>query len=74
MSDFPERQFLKGSFRVMNIEVLPSARPSIITLEVPGEDVQNALDTRGNSLRERVLLALIESLVYDVSDLPDARA
>jgi len=58
----------------MNIEVLPSTRPSIIKLEVPGEDVQTAFDTRGESLRERVLLALIESLVYDVSDLRDVRA
>jgi hypothetical protein len=74
MSNFPKRQFLKGSFGVMNIEVLPSTRPSIIKLEVPGEDVQTAFDTRGESLRERVLLALIESLVYDVSDLRDVRA
>ena len=38
-------------------------------LGIPGEDVQTAFDTRGELLRERVLLALIELLVYDVSDL-----
>ena len=58
----------------MNIEVVPSTRPSIITLVVPGEDVQTAFDTCGESLRERVLLGLIESLVYDVSDLRDVHA
>ena len=36
----------------MNIEVVPSTRPSIITLEVPGEDVQTAFDAWGESLRE----------------------
>ena len=58
----------------MDIEVVPSTRTSIVTLEIRGEDVQTAFDTRGKSLRERVLLALIEALVYDVSDLRDAHA
>ena len=43
---------LRERFRVMNIEVVPSTRPSIITLEVPGEDVQTAFDAWGESLRE----------------------
>ena len=56
----------------MDIQVVPSTRPSIITLEVAGEDVQNAFDTCGESLRERVMLALIEALVYDVPDIARA--
>jgi len=53
----------------MSIEVLPSTRPSIITLEIAGEDVQTAFDTCGESLLEQVMLALIKSLVCDISDV-----
>ena len=53
----------------MDIEILPSRRPSVITLEIASEDVQTAFDTSGESLRERVLLALIDSLVHDVPDI-----
>ena len=51
------------------IKVVPSARPTIITMEIPDQDVQLAFDTRGESLRERMMFALLESLVYDVPDL-----
>jgi hypothetical protein len=54
----------------MDFEVVPSARPSIITLVITCEDVQIAFDTNGESLRERVMLALIESLVHDISYIP----
>ena len=47
------------------IEVLPAERPTIITMEVNDEDVEMAFGTSGKSLRERLMLALIESLVSD---------
>lgn len=52
----------------MDIAVVPSARPSIINLEIACEDVQMAFDTSGESIRERVMMALLESLIYDVSE------
>ena len=55
------------------IEIVPSTRPTIITLEVPDEEVLLAFDTSGESLRERVLLALLESLVFDAADLEAAQ-
>jgi hypothetical protein len=48
-----------------SIEIVPSTRPTIITMEVPDQEVRLAFDTSGESLRERVLLALLESLVFD---------
>ena len=53
-----------------SIEIVPSTRPTIITMELPDQEVRLAFDTSGESLRERVLLALLESLVFDA---PDAR-
>ncbi len=47
------------------IEVLPAMRPTVITMEVNDEDVELAFGTSGESLRERLMLALIESLVSD---------
>jgi hypothetical protein len=47
------------------IEVLPAMRPTVITMEVNDEDVELAFGTSGESLRERLMLALIESLVID---------
>ena len=51
------------------IKVVPSPRPTIITMEIPDEDVRLAFSTRGKLLRERMMLALLEALVYDVGDL-----
>jgi hypothetical protein len=48
-----------------SIEIVPSTRPTIITMELPDQEVRLAFDTSGESLRERVLLALLESLVFD---------
>ena len=47
------------------IEVLPAMRPTVITMEVNDEDVEMAFGTSGESLRERLMLALIETLVSD---------
>ena len=70
----PARQFRKGVLAMSSIEIVPSTRPTIITLEVPDEEVLLAFDTSGELLRERVLLALLESLVFDAPDLEGAHA
>ena len=57
-----------------SIAIVPSTIPTVITMEVPDEDVRLAFDTSGESLRERVLLALLELLVFDASDLEGAQA
>ena len=57
-----------------SIEIVHSTRPTIITIEVPDEEVRLAFDTSGESLRERVLLALLESLVFDAPGLEGAHA
>ena len=51
------------------IEIVPSTRPTIITLEVPDEEVLLAFDTSGKSLRERVLLALFKIACFRRSGL-----
>lgn len=56
------------------IEVLPAMRPTVITIEVNDEDVEMAFGTSGKSLRERLMLALIESLVGDASYLEGTSA
>lgn len=57
-----------------SIAIVPSMRPTVITMEVPDEEVRLAFDTSGESLRERVLLALLESLVFEAPDLEGAHA
>ena len=57
-----------------SIEVVPSTKPTIITMEVPDDEVRLAFDTSGELLRERVLLALLELLVFDAPDFEGARA
>ena len=61
-------------YRLDTIKVVPSTRPTIITMEIPDEDVHSAFQTSGELLRERVMMALLEMLVYDVRDLENARA
>ena len=56
------------------IEVLPAMRPTVITMEVNDEDVEMAFGTSGESLRERLMLALIETLVSDAPDPEGAAA
>jgi hypothetical protein len=51
---------------IETIEVLPSGEPTVITMEVDDIDIELALYTHGESLRGRLMLALIESLVFDV--------
>ena len=51
------------------IEVVPSATPTLVMMELNDADLTLAFRTSGESLRDRLMLALIESLVFD---LPEA--
>ena len=51
------------------IEVVPSETPTLVMMELDDADLKLAFRTSGESLRERLMLALIESLVFDVPEL-----
>ena len=51
------------------IEVVPSATPTLVMMELDDADLKLAFRTSGESLRDRLMLALIESLVFDVPEL-----
>jgi hypothetical protein len=51
------------------IEVVPSATPTLVILELDDAELKSAFRTSGESLRDRLMLALIESLVFDVTEL-----
>jgi hypothetical protein len=47
---------------VTGLEVLPSTRPLLVTLAVRPEEIELAFATNGDSLRTRLLLALVAEL------------
>jgi hypothetical protein len=51
------------------IEVVPSATPTLVILELDDAELKLAFRTSGESLRDRLMLALIESLVFDDPEL-----
>jgi hypothetical protein len=51
------------------IEVVSSATPTLVIMELDDAELKLALRTGGESLRDRLMLALIESLVFDVPEL-----
>jgi hypothetical protein len=44
------------------LEALPSRKPLLVTLAVRPDEIELALATNGNSLRHRLLLALVAEL------------
>ena len=54
------------------IEVVPSATPTLVMMELNDADLTLAFRTSGESLRDRLMLALVESLVFDVAELDSA--
>jgi hypothetical protein len=47
------------------LEALPSRGPLLVTLAVRADEIELALATNGNSLRHRLLLALVAELTID---------
>jgi hypothetical protein len=51
------------------LEALPSRAPLLVTLAVRPDEIELALATNGNSLRHRLLLALVAELtVIETAD------
>jgi hypothetical protein len=50
------------------IYVLPPMRPVVITIEVHPEEIELAFASNGNSLLERLMLALIATIVVETGD------
>jgi hypothetical protein len=47
---------------VTGLEALPSTRPLLLTLAIRPEEIELAFSTNGDSLRTRLLLALVAEL------------
>lgn len=56
------------------IEVVPSATPTLVMMELDDAELKLAFRTSGESLRDRLMLALIELLVFDVPELDSVPA
>lgn len=57
------------------LDALPSKEPLLITLAVRPEEIELALATNGNSLRHRLLLALVAELtITETADTSEPTA